>query len=88
MANARLSSTALKKADTPEEQEKADGYKEQGNRALAAKQYQQAVDLYTEAMEIDLSDPIYRTNMAVALLSLDKNTGARNDASVARQLDP
>ena len=88
MTDARLSSTALKKADTPEEQKKADDYKEQGNRALAAKQFQQAVDLYTKAMEIDLTNPIYRTNRAVAQLSLDNNTGARNDASIARQLDP
>ena len=39
-------------------------------------------------MEIDLTNPVYRTNRAAALVSLDNNTGARNDASVTRQLDP
>jgi hypothetical protein len=55
---------------------------------MQSEQYQKAVDLYTEAMKIDLSNPIYRANRSAALLSLGKVEEANNDALVTTQLDP
>lgn len=73
---------------TQEESEKAEGFKAKGNEALKAQKYQKAVDLYTEAIKIDLSNSIYRSNRSAALLSMGKVEEARQDALVTTQLDP
>ncbi len=83
MTESRVFIAGLEKAETLEEQAKADDYKEQGNKVLAAKEYQQAVDLHTKAMEIDFTNVVYRTNRSAASVSLNDNIGARDDASVA-----
>ena len=54
---------------------------------MKAQNYQKAVDLYTEAIKIDLSNTIYRSNRSAALLSMGMEE-AHQDAHVTTQLNP
>jgi hypothetical protein len=58
-----------------------------GNQALEKNEYQKAVDLYTKAIESDLSNAIYRCNRSAALLGLEMHEEAEQDVYVAALLD-
>ena len=78
----------LKRPVTPEERAKAEELKVRGNEALKAKRYQEAADLYTEAVKIDLSSAIYRANRSAASSLMENYEHAAEDAWFAAQLDP
>ena len=84
----RIPDEEIKEAKNPEDKAKAEDFKEKGNKALGAKKYQEAVELYTKAIEIDLSSPIYRNNRSAALFSLENYEDAFHDAWLASELDP
>lgn len=88
LEDAEINLEDIAKPTTLEESEKAEGFKDKGNEALKAQKYQKAVDLYTEAIKIDLSNSIYRSNRSAALLSMGKVDEAHEDALVTTQLDP
>ncbi|KAI9812105.1 MAG: hypothetical protein M1832_000616 [Thelocarpon impressellum] len=52
------------------------------------KQYQKAVDLYSEAIKIDHSSAVYIANRSAALMMVEKFKDAREDAMIATLLDP
>ena len=83
-----ITNEELKQAETPKDRAKAEDFKEKGNKALGAENFQEAVELYTKAMEIDLSNPIYRSNRSAALFSLGMYEDAYDDAWLATELDP
>ena len=83
----RIPDSEVKEPKTPEDKTKAEDFKEQGNKALAGKKYQEAVDLYTKAIELDSSSAIYRNNRSAALFSLEKYEEAHQDAWIATELD-
>lgn len=70
LTNQKVSIGELKRAATSEARAKAEDFKLQGNKALAAKLYQRAADLYTKAIEVNATNAIYRANRSAALLSL------------------
>ncbi|KAF4549576.1 Homodimerization domain of SGTA-containing protein [Elsinoe fawcettii] len=78
------SATAAKGGAT-EESEKLKG---QGNLAMQRKEYQSAVDLYTQALEIAPLNPIYLSNRAAAYSNLGQHEFAKNDAELATATDP
>ena len=78
----------LKKPETAEEKAKAEEFKNKGNEALKKGESQRAVDLYTEAMKIDLTNAIYRCNRSAALIEMQKFEDAEQDAYLATRLDP
>ena len=88
LTDAKVPVKELKKAETPEEKAQAEDFKNKGNDALKKGKFQEAVDLYTEAMKIDLTNAVYRCNRAAALLELNRNEDAEEDAFIATQLDP
>lgn len=88
LTDAKVSLANVKKPETPEERATAEEFKARGNEAIKNKRYQEAVDLYTEAMKIDLSSAVYRANRSAALFSMEKYDDASEDALVATQLDP
>ncbi|KAL8394168.1 hypothetical protein RB595_002234 [Gaeumannomyces hyphopodioides] len=51
-------------------------------------EYQKAVDLYTEAIQIDLSNAVYRYNRSAALIEINEFKAAEEGAYIATQLDP
>ena len=88
LTDAKVSLAAVKKVENAEEQAKAEEFKVRGNEAMKNKQYQQAAELYTKAVDIDLSSAVYRANRSAAHFSLEKYDYASDDAWVAVQLDP
>lgn len=57
----------------------ADQLKEQGNQAFRQGSYQEAEDLYTQAVQKYSRNPLIFTNRANARLKLQKWEGAVND---------
>lgn len=78
----------LKKPETREEVKMAEKFHDAAKKALKKKKYQEAADLYTEAMRIDLSKPAYRSGRAAALLPLKRSAEAEEDAWICKELDP
>lgn len=84
----KISLEGVKRPETDEERAKAEEFKEKGNAAMKTGEYQKAADLYTEAIKIDLSNPVYRCNRSAAMMGMNKFEEAEEDAYVATQLDP
>ncbi|KAF2211420.1 hypothetical protein CERZMDRAFT_68557 [Cercospora zeae-maydis SCOH1-5] len=84
-ASAANSDKPEAKGAPTEESEKLKG---QGNAALAKKEYQSAVDYYTQALEICPLNPIYLSNRAAAYSAMNQHEFAKNDAELATATDP
>ncbi|GBG67276.1 hypothetical protein CBR_g88565 [Chara braunii] len=66
----------------------AEELKAKGNAAVSAKQYQQAVELYTRAISLVDTSAIYYANRAVAHTHLHDYSAAIRDCKRAIELDP
>ncbi|KAL0585805.1 hypothetical protein ABG067_004528 [Albugo candida] len=67
----------------------AENFKTQGNEYLQSKEYLQAIDCYTNAIELNPENAIYYSNRSAAFLSLgDARSKALHDAEKCIQLDP
>lgn len=66
--------------------------KEEGNAAFKAKDYKKAIDLYTEAVQLDATNKDMNSkilnNRAQAYISLKEHDNAINDCNEALRLDP
>lgn len=62
--------------------------KNQGNKALLSNHFQDAIDLYTQAIELDGSNAVYFANRAQAYIKEEMYGAAVEDASSAIRLDP
>ncbi|KAE8549590.1 hypothetical protein EYB25_008112 [Talaromyces marneffei] len=69
---------------TPE----SDKLKSEGNAAMGRKEYDAAIDLYTKALAIAPSNPIYLSNRAAAYSASGQHTKAAADAELAVNVDP
>lgn len=69
---------------TPE----SENLKGKGNAAMQRKDYQGAVDAYTQALEISPLNPIYLSNRAAAYSAKSEHQLANNDAELATATDP
>ena len=88
LVDAKLPTGVLQGPETEEAKAKAEEFKNQGNEALKKGEYDKAVDLYTEAIKLDLSNAIYRCNRSAALMGLERYEDAEEDAYVATVCDP
>lgn len=66
----------------------SDKLKSEGNAAMARKEYSNAIDLYTKALEIAPANPIYLSNRAAAFSASDQHEKAADDAELAVAVDP
>jgi len=66
----------------------ADKLKQEGNALMSSKQYDKAIDSYTEAIKRDYSNPVYYSNRAAAHSSKGDHLTAAVDAEKAIELDP
>ncbi|KAH6626043.1 prion-inhibition and propagation-domain-containing protein [Chaetomium sp. MPI-SDFR-AT-0129] len=88
LVDQKIATEGLKRAETAKEKARAEEYKENGNDCMKHGEYQKAVDLYTEAIKIDLGNAVYRCNRSAALIGIDNFEAAEQDAWIATQLDP
>ncbi|KAL6146788.1 hypothetical protein ACLB2K_057465 [Fragaria x ananassa] len=83
-------STSLKKElpeVTPEAKKRAAEAKSRGD-AFSRKDYQAAVDAYTQAIDMDPTDPIFLSNRSLCWLRLGQPEHALADAKACRELKP
>lgn len=82
-------STSTPKASgpTPTNPE-AEAFKSQGNAAMQQKDYQKAIDLYSKAINLSPTNPIYLSNRAAAYSASNKHAEAVADAELAVSADP
>ncbi|KAJ5811716.1 Small glutamine-rich tetratricopeptide repeat-containing protein 2 [Penicillium riverlandense] len=66
----------------------SDKLKSEGNGAMARKEYSQAIELYTKALEIAPANPIYLSNRAAAFSAAGQHEKAADDAELATAVDP
>ncbi|KAL8715221.1 MAG: hypothetical protein Q9220_001179 [cf. Caloplaca sp. 1 TL-2023] len=66
----------------------AESFKSQGNAAMQQKDYPKAIDLYTKAVSLSPTNPIYLSNRAAAYSASHKHTEACADAELAVSADP
>lgn len=69
---------------TPE----SESFKSQGNAAMARKDHAAAIDLYSKAIAISPTNPIYLSNRAAAYSASHKHAEACTDAEMAVAADP
>lgn len=65
-----------------------DEYKTQGNKAFVEKQYQKAIDFYSQAIALDKKNPVLYSNRAQCHLNLRDWIRASNDVEVGLRLNP
>lgn len=68
--------------------EQATVYKNEGNKAFQENRFQDAVDAFTKAIEINPNDHVFYSNRSGAYASLDKLQEALDDAIKCTQLKP
>ena len=68
--------------------EQADKYKSQGNAALQAGQYADAIELYSKAIGLEPSNAVYFSNRAAAYASLKRWQNALDDSHEVVTLKP
>ncbi|CCE62924.1 hypothetical protein TPHA_0D02880 [Tetrapisispora phaffii CBS 4417] len=67
----------------------ADEYKQQGNTAFSAKEYEKAVDLFSKAIEVSPEpNHVLYSNRSACYTSLKKFTDALNDANECTKINP
>lgn len=74
-------------APTPASPE-AESLKSQGNAAMQRKDYETAIKLYSQAIEISPLNPIYLSNRAAAYSASGMHADAQEDAETAVAADP
>ncbi|XP_027340580.1 serine/threonine-protein phosphatase 5 isoform X1 [Abrus precatorius] len=67
---------------------KAEELKLLANEAFNARKYAQAIDLYTQAIELNSQNAVYLANRAFAHLRLEEYGSAIQDATKAIEIDP
>ncbi|XP_064295193.1 small glutamine-rich tetratricopeptide repeat-containing protein beta isoform X3 [Phalacrocorax carbo] len=72
----------------PEDVEKADQLKDEGNNHMKEENYGAAVDCYTRAIELDPNNAVYYCNRAAAQSKLNKYSEAIKDCERAIAIDP
>lgn len=71
-----------------EDKKKAEELKALGNKEVSSGNYEKAVELYTKAIELNSTNPIYYCNRAAAYSSLGSHDKAIEDAKKALEIDP
>ena len=74
-----------------EDEEKANHLKFEGNKAMARKQYDEAISLYSQALRLSPAGPsshIYYTNRSAAYCHLGRYEDSESDAERALALEP
>ena len=89
-SSASTSTSAPAQPTGPSEADKAEAekLKAQGNAKMSSKEYDAAIDLYTQAIAKDGTNAVYYSNRAAAYSSKGDHQNAVNDAEKALEVDP
>lgn len=81
-------STPAPEAPSVEDKAKAEKLKQEGNALMSSKKYEEAIEMYTKAIALDASNPVYYSNRAAAYSSKGDHLSAIGDANTAIQVNP
>jgi small glutamine-rich tetratricopeptide repeat-containing protein alpha len=87
-SSAAASGSASATAPDANTKEEAEKLKSQGNAAIQKKDYDTAIDYYTQALNLVPLNPIYLSNRAAAYSGAGRHEDAVNDAEMAVAADP
>jgi len=68
--------------------QRAEAFKEKGNRAFGEKRFDEAINFYTEAIKIDNRNHVYFSNRSAAYMGKNMYSQALDDAEVCTKLNP
>jgi small glutamine-rich tetratricopeptide repeat-containing protein alpha len=66
----------------------AEKHKQAGNAQMSSKNYEEAIDSYSKAIELDSTNAVYYSNRAAAYSSKNDHLSAIADAAKAIEVDP
>ncbi|EPE09076.1 hsc70 cochaperone [Ophiostoma piceae UAMH 11346] len=87
-AAASPAAAATPAADAPKSTPASEALKSKGNAAMAEKNYDSAIDYYTQALAVAPNNAIYLSNRAAAHSANKDHASARTDAEAATTIDP
>uniref|UniRef100_A0A182IZV0 SGTA homodimerisation domain-containing protein n=1 Tax=Anopheles atroparvus TaxID=41427 RepID=A0A182IZV0_ANOAO len=73
---------------SPERKQEAEGLKNDGNRLMKEEKYQEALNTYSKAINIDATNPVFYCNRAAAYSRLGDYSRAADDCRMALRHDP
>uniref|UniRef100_A0A182K5Q7 SGTA homodimerisation domain-containing protein n=1 Tax=Anopheles christyi TaxID=43041 RepID=A0A182K5Q7_9DIPT len=73
---------------SPERKLEAEGLKNEGNRLMKEEKYQEALNTYTKAINLDATNPVFYCNRAAAYSRLGDYVRAADDCRMALRHDP
>jgi small glutamine-rich tetratricopeptide repeat-containing protein alpha len=82
------STSSQPKSITPDAKLQAEKFKQSGNSQMSSKQYDQAIESYSQAIALDPLNAIYYSNRAAAYSSKGDHLSAVGDAEQAITVDP
>lgn len=80
--------SVIKKVIEPELKETADKFKNEGNDLMKQEKYNEALEKYKAAIEIDASNAVYYCNRAAAYSKISDFTNSIEDCKNALKIDP
>ena len=81
-------SPAAPVSPSADDKDAAEKYKQKGNAFMTGKQYDKAIEAYTEATKLDHSNPVYYSNRAAAHSSNGDHLTAAIEAEKVIEIDP
>lgn len=87
-ASSSASTSSQPKSISAEDKAQAEKFKQSGNTLMSSKQYDKAIEAYTQAIASDPTNPIYYSNRAAAYSSKGDHLSAVGDAEKAIAVDP
>jgi small glutamine-rich tetratricopeptide repeat-containing protein alpha len=81
-------SSAAPVSPSAQDKDAAEKCKQKGNAFMTSKQYDKAIEAYTEATKLDPSNPVYCSNRAAAHSSKGDHLTAAIDAEKVIEIDP
>ncbi|EEB12344.1 Small glutamine-rich tetratricopeptide repeat-containing protein A, putative [Pediculus humanus corporis] len=80
--------TPPSKVATSAEKEEAENLKTEGNNLVKAEKFEEAIQCYTRAIELDPNNPVYYCNRAAAYSRLNNHQATIDDCKAALKIEP
>lgn len=84
----QLPTSSASKVATPAEKDEAEKLKTEGNNLVKAEKFEEAIQCYTKAMQLDPNNPVYYCNRAAAYSRLNNHHATIDDCKAALKIEP
>lgn len=80
--------STIRRPPTDSEKEEAEKLKSDGNNLMKVEKFQEALDCYTKAIDLDPNNPVYYCNRAAAHSRLNNHQATIDDCKAALRIEP